>query len=155
MSECSLYVVLTLSGPLSEVNLLKSISLSLSLVAILSLPLSLSLSLSLFPSYTDTFSFLDHSHLYLNILAESMGDVISSACHHDNQEAVHWLAESLELVFGCLRKRRETCHLTEKERGPTGGEINFIPKSAFQSFKTFILNSVDFLDIILQVSVLL
>ena len=113
-------------------------------------PLSLSLSLSIFPPPPPT-SFLDRSLLYLNILTESLGDVISSDSHYDNQEVIHWLAESLELVFGCLRTRREACRLAEKEAGPAN-DINLVPRSAFQSFKSFILNCVEFLDIILRVS---
>lgn len=99
-------------------------------------------------------SFLDHSLLYLNILTDSMGDVVSSEYHHEDQEAIRWLAESLELVFSCLRKRREACRMTEKEGGASSDTI-FVPRSTFQSFKLFILSSVSFLEIMLKVTVCL
>ena len=108
--------------------------------------LALSLPLSLSPP-----SFLDQSLLYLHILTDSLDDVISSECHYDNQEAVHWLAESLELVFGCLQKRREVCRATEKEGGASS-DVILVPRSAFQSFKSFILSSVSFLEILLKVN---
>lgn len=95
-------------------------------------------------------SFLDQSLLYLNILSDSLDDVISSECHHDNHEAVHWLAESLELVFSVLRRRREACRATEREGRPSN-DAPFVPRSAFQSFRSFILGSVSFLEIMLKV----
>lgn len=99
--------------------------------------------LSLFPS------FLEQSLLYLSILTDSLDDVVSSECYHDNQEAVHRLGEALDLVFGCLR-RKKACRMTEKEGGVTNDVI--VPKNAFQSFKSFILSSVSFLEIMLKVS---
>lgn len=97
-------------------------------------------------------SFLDQSLLYLNILIDSLDDVISSEHHHDNHEAVHWLAESLELVFSCLRRRREAYRgATEREEGGAANDVMFVPRSAFQSFKSFILSSVSFLETVLKV----
>ena len=109
---------------------------------------SLSLTLSLSP-----FSFLDHSLIYLNLLTENLSDVSGSGCCHDNQEPVHWLTETLELVFNCLRRRREACRLRGREDEGTANEVTFVPRSAFQSFKSFILNSVDYLEAMLKVHV--
>ena len=137
-----------LALPLFEMNtnpLLLSLSLSLSLIHTHSLTHTHTYTYSHSP-----LSFLDKSLLYLNILTESMSDVISCDCHHDNQEAIHWLAESLEFVFSCLRKRREECRVSERDGGPAA-DINLVPRIAFQNFKSFILNSVDFLEIILNV----
>ena len=103
--------------------------------------------------FSSSSSFLDHSLLYLNLLTENLAEVSSSGCCHDNQEPVHWLAETLELVFNCLRKRREACRLTGREGDGTSIEVVFVPRNAFGSFKSFILSSVDYLEVILKVHV--
>ena len=85
------------------------------------------------------------------MLTENLSDVSSSDCCHDNQEPVHWLTETLELIFNCLRRRREACRLRGREDEGTTNDITFVPRSAFQSFKSFILSSVDYLEAMLKV----
>ena len=55
-------------------------------------------------------------------------------------------------MFSCLRRRRETSRgATEREEGGASNDVMFVPRSAFQSFKSFILSSVSFLEVMLKV----